>query len=136
MGGYEILEHTADIGLRVRGDSLEELFLEASRGLAEIIGVWKPQEGEEKEILIEAEDLGALLVDWLSEILYLHDARNATIGAVRIERIDHHNVEGSVTLVPMKEPPDEGIQVKAITYHQLKVERSEEGWIGEIYLDV
>lgn len=136
MGGYEILEHTADIGLRVRGESLKELFVEAARGLAEIIGVWQPQNGKKKAITLEADDLGALLVDWLSEILYLHDARNALIGGVVVERIDETGLAGSIVLVPMKEPPDEGIQVKAITYHQLKVERSEGEWRAEIYLDV
>ncbi|MGH2746881.1 MAG: archease [Actinomycetota bacterium] len=136
MGGYEILEHTADIGLRVRGESLEELFGEATRGLAEIIGVWRPQDGEKREITLEADDVGALLVDWLSEILYLHDARDALIAGVLVERVDEKGIAGSVVLVPMKGPPDEGIQVKAITYHQLKVERSEGGWTAEIYLDV
>jgi SHS2 domain-containing protein len=136
MGEYEILEHTADIGLRVRGKSLEELFLEAARGLAEIIGVWKPQDGEKQEITLRADDPGALLVDWLSEILYLHDARNASIAEVQVEQVDEKGIAGSVSLVPMKEPPDEGIQVKAITYHQLKVERSDGGWTAEVYLDV
>lgn len=136
MGGYEILEHTADIGFRARGESLEGLFFEAARGLAEIIGVWKPQEGEDKAISLEANDLGALLVDWLSEILYLHETLDATIGSVRVERVDEGRVDGSIALVPMKEPPDEGIQVKAITYHQLKVERSGEGWAADVYLDV
>lgn len=136
MSPYEILEHTADIGLRAKGATLDELFCETARGLADIIGVWRPGRGERVPVELDADDVGALVVDWLSEIIYLHDARGASIAGVDIARVDERRLAASISLAPLHEQPAEGIQVKAVTYHQLRVERAEGGWIAEVYFDV
>lgn len=133
---YEILEHTADVGLRARGEDLARTIENAVRALAEIIGVWHPGDGERTPIEVESGDAGGLLVDWLSEVLYLHETKNAAIAGVEVTSADERRAEGSVTLVPLRVAPEEGVQVKAITYHQLKVERTGNGWLAEVYVDV
>lgn len=133
---YEILEHTADVGLRARGEDLARTIENAVRALAEIIGVWRPGDGERMPIEVESGDAGGLLVDWLSEILYLHETRNAAIAGIEVTSADERRAEGSVTLVPLRAAPEEGVQVKAITYHQLKVEQTGNGWLAEVYVDV
>lgn len=133
---FEILEHTADVGLRARGKDLGTTIENAVRALAEIIGVWQPGEGDRIPIEAESGDAGGLLVDWLSEVLYLHETRNAAIAGIEVTSADDRRAEGSVTLVPLQAAPDEGVQVKAITYHQLKVERDEDGWLAEVFVDV
>jgi SHS2 domain-containing protein len=135
--GYEILEHTADIGLEASESSLEELFVTATRGMAEIAGVWRPGDGKEVLIEVEAGNLGSLLVDWLSEVLYLHDSRGDAIAAAQISEVsEEKGVRGSVRLAPLGEDSSEGVQIKAVTYHQLRVERDREGWIAQLYFDI
>ncbi len=136
MGGFEILEHTADVGIRSFGDSIEETFEQATRGLAEILGAWRPGDGQRVDVELEGSDLEALLVDWLNEVLYLQDARDGVICDMEVLEVDDARVVGSVAFAPRGEQPLEGTAVKAITYHQLKVERTPGGWVAEVYVDV
>ena len=133
--GFELLEHTADVGIRARGASVEEAFEQATRGLADVLGAWRPGPGDRTEIALEGHDLGGLLVDWLNEVLYLHEVREAALGGVRVDRVAGGRVDGSVVLVSDAAPP-EGISVKAATYHHLRVTPSRGGWLVEVYLDV
>jgi SHS2 domain-containing protein len=87
MANFEILEHTADVGILAEGASLGEVFEQAALGLADIMGIHAPGGGEMLDIEVEATDAGALLVDWLSEILWLHDSRDALLGSVEAVEI-------------------------------------------------
>ena len=90
LRGHEVIEHTADIGLRVWAPSLEDVFAEAAIGL---IGVMGSAEGDAitEHVALEAADLDALLVDWLSEVLFLFEARNVVPQDVRV-RIDRERI--------------------------------------------
>jgi len=136
MGGFELLEHTADVGIRARGATLEEAFEQASLGLAEVLGALRPGSGEQVAVEVSAGDPGALLVDWLNEVLWLHETRgHAAIAAVRVERVTGDRAAGSVTF-SSTDPPADGTLVKAVTYHRLRVGRDADGWLAEVYLDV
>ena len=135
MSGYEILEHTADVGLRAWGPSLEGCFSQATWGLAEIIGIAAPGPGERVRIEVTATDLGGLLVDWLSEVLYLHDSRDALLAGVEVDSVEPEVARGTITLAE-RDRPVEGTQVKAITYHRLSVVRAGDRFVAEVYLDV
>jgi SHS2 domain-containing protein len=136
MEGYELLEHTADVGVRARGATLEEVFEQATLGLAEVLGALRPGPGEAVAVEVTAGDPGALLVDWLNEVLWLHETRgHAAIAAVRVERAGGDRAAGSVTF-SSTDPPADGTFVKAVTYHRLRVGRDAGGWLAEVYLDV
>jgi len=133
--GFEILEHTADVGVRGWGPTLEEAFRQASLGLLDIVGVWHPGSGEREVIEVEGRDLGALLVDWLSEILYLQDTRDVVVTDLEVSSVHEGRAKGWVELA--SRPVDiEGTAVKAITYHQLVVEPRGESWIAQAFLDI
>jgi SHS2 domain-containing protein len=136
MGDFQVLDHTADVGIRATGASLEETFEAATRGLASIQGAWRPPEGGDHRIAVEGGDLGAMLVEWLSEVLYLQDSRDAVIAGVKVDRVSDDGVVGRITLAPRGDEVLEGTAVKAITYHQLCVERDGDGWVAEYYVDV
>lgn len=136
MSPYEILEHTADIGLLARGETPEQVFEDATVGMLEIAGVWHPGDGATVEIEVEGPDLAAVLVDWLSEVLYVQDARNLSIGGVNVEAVSQHSAKGSVSVRPFTGDASEGVQIKAVTYHQLSVEQTNEGWTARVFFDV
>jgi SHS2 domain-containing protein len=136
MGGFELLEHTADVGVRARGATLEEAFEQATLGLAEVLGAWRPGQGETVAVEVTAGDTAGLLVDWLNEVLWLHETRgHAAIAGVRVERAGAGRAAGSVTFSSTA-PPADGTFVKAVTYHRLRVDRDAGGWLAEVYLDV
>ena len=136
-GGFELLEHTADVGIRARGATLEEVFEHATEGLAEVLGALRLEgRGEVVPVEVAAADPGGLLVDWLNEVLWLREVREAVVAGVRVERVGDGTAVGSVVLGGGGPGPD-GTFVKAATYHRLRVEPDPAGgWLAEVYLDV
>jgi SHS2 domain-containing protein len=136
---YEVLEHTADIGLLARADSLESVFREASVGMLEIAGSFhpgQPGEGRPIPVSVEANDLAGVLVDWLSEVLYVQDSRGDSVAEVALDLVSETAAAGHVLVRPFAGDPSEGVQIKAVTYHQLAVERGAQGWYAKVFFDV
>jgi len=136
--GFRILEHPADMGIEAHGQSLKEVFEFAALGLLSIIvdpGTVDP--GEERYIKLKGSDLENLLVKWLSEILFLYDGEDFVVSEVSIERLNSKELEAIVT----GEEVDARkhvfkMDVKAVTYHQLKIEEREDGCMIRVFLDI
>jgi SHS2 domain-containing protein len=135
---HEIFEHTADLGLRIRADDLRGLFEEAARALfsAIVANLDEVRPVDEVTFKIEGTERDELLRDWLAELLYTFDTRHLLL--VRFEvRLD----EAGLTATARGEPFDPrrheiGAELKAVTYHGLKVERQQDGWLAEVIVDV
>lgn len=135
-GRFEFLEHTADIGLRLSGDSPEEVLEAAGQGLAALQGAWFPGEGAERAVEVSAGDLAGLLVVWLDELLYLHEAEDLVFGGFRVERAEPEGLHAGILAAPRGDRSLEAVGVKAATYHGLRFERRNGGWVADVYLDV
>lgn len=139
MARFEILEHTADVGIRAEGVDLSAVFEQATLGLLDIVGTWAParEAAEEVELAIEADDVGALLVDWLGEVIYIGDSRDAVVTAIEMSEVTEHRAAGTLGIAPRDEAAYEGgTQVKAITYHRLAVDQTDGAWSATVYVDV
>ena len=135
MNSFEIVEHTADVGVAARGDTLEEAFRQTALGMLDIMGAYVSGPGEDVRIEVAARDEPALLVEWLSEILYLHESSDAVVTRISVDDVSEGRARGSVTLAP-RATQLEGTAVKAITYHQLEVERDDDDWRIRVFLDI
>ena len=138
MGSHEVVEHTADVGVTATGATTEEVFTEVTLGLLEITGTARPGEPG-TEVTIElgpAPDLGALLVDWLGEVLYHQDARDSLITSVEVMSIGDHGLRGRIGVRPRGDEVPEGTPVKAVTYHQLVVELRDGVWTAQVFFDI
>jgi SHS2 domain-containing protein len=135
---FELFEHTADIGLRVRAADLPELFRDAARALFSVMvaNLDEVRPVQDVALRIEAGQLDDLLHDWLAELLYTFDARHLVLSAFEV------NVEPPcLTAVARGEPLDPqrhhlGMEVKAITYHGLKLEHQDGDWLAEVIMDI
>lgn len=134
-GRFELLEHTADVGIRAAGEDLDEVFAAAAEGLATIMGAWFPGEGEPRDVEVEAPDREALLVAWLDELIYLHEAEDLVFGGFE-PRVEETRLRARVLAAARRGRPLEGQWVKAATYHGLRVEREGTGWAARVYVDV
>jgi SHS2 domain-containing protein len=131
--GYEILEHTADAGLRAWAPDLSGVLEQAALGLIAVMGIAQGEVTRTERVTLEAPDGVALLVDWLSEVLFLFDARGfvpVAVHAVAAEwRVD-------AELSGTGEIEQAGAVVKAVTYHDAHLERTPSGYGARVYLDV
>ena len=135
MGGYEIIEHTADVGIEATDPSLEGVFEQIAHGLFEILGAWQPGRGELIEMQLEPADNAGLLVDWLNELLYIQDTRDIVFTALDVGSIDDRGLSATIGIKPRATGLD-GTAVKAATFHRLSVEQRDGAWHARIYLDV
>jgi SHS2 domain-containing protein len=136
MSGYEILEHTADVGLRALSPSVTTLFEQTTRGLCDIAGIWHEGPGSSVAIDVEARDREGLMVDWLNEVLYLHDSRNVAVCSVEVDEVSDQRARGHIAVRPLREGAETAIQVKAVTYHQIDVHETPSGWSATVFFDI
>jgi SHS2 domain-containing protein len=138
MKHFEVLDHTADIGLIVYGEDLKTLFENAGKAFFHLItDLKKVKRRVEKRIEIKGENLERLMVDWLSELLYLHDVENLLFKGFKVESVG----EGGLKARVKGEPFQEGVHViktgvKAVTYHQIEVRKENGRWRAQIIFDL
>ena len=135
---YELFEHTADLGLRVRCTTLGGLFEEAARALFSVIAAnpdsIRPLQKMTFEIAGSRRD--DLLFDWLAELLWTFDTHHVLLSQFEVDVRD-----AGLTATARGEPLDPGrheiaVEVKAVTWHALKVQQHPEGWLAEVIVDV
>ncbi len=134
---YEHFEHTADLGLRVTAPDLPRLFEDAAAGLFAMIVEPLPRTGDwERALRVEGERYDYLLVDWLSELLYLFESERVVLGRFDV-CLDGTTLAAKVGGEPLDATRGRLLhEVKAITYHGLTVERSGDGWLAEVIVDI
>ncbi len=141
MGSFEILEHPADIGFSFQGETLEEAFVQAGRALLFLQGgeeaLRSLSSNERVSIEVEGNDLLEVLYDWLSEILFFFDSEQLLLGEFHFEKLDEHGAKASVGGQKFDQTKFETpYYVKAITYHEMKLEKGEGGWHGRVFVDI
>lgn len=138
MRPYRLLEHTADIRLRIYGRSLRGLFQNAVCALTDTLTDFqKVKKKISKRIRITAENRELLLVRLLQELLFLFDARGFVVRRLEFIRFDDKMIMARAW--GEKFSPARHLsktEVKAVTYHQLKVERQKGRWVAEVVFDV
>jgi SHS2 domain-containing protein len=138
MKRFKVLDHTADIGLIVYGENLKALFENAGEAFFHLVtDLRKVRSRTERRIEIQGEILERLMVDWLTELLYLHDVENLLFKKFKVESIGEAGLKAMVK----GEPFQEGVhviktEVKAVTYHRIEVRKENRGWRAQIIFDL
>jgi len=135
---YEVFDHTADIGLRVQAEDRPSLFVEAARALFSLL-VLNPRDVravEQRSYEIAGEQDDYLLFDWLSELLYTFETEHLLLSQFQVE-LSGTGLQATCRGEPLDRTRHQlDHEVKAITYHGLKVEPSGSGWMAEIIVDI
>lgn len=135
---YEVVAHTADVGLNVEGKTRAEFFENAARGMLSLMtDPAKVEPARRVKIMVSATDWENLLVDWLHELLYLATVKRMAIGSVRVERIDPFILKAEVSGETF-DPSRHSLyrEIKAATYHGLKISESPAGLSAQIIFDI
>ncbi|MBN2475689.1 MAG: archease [Pirellulales bacterium] len=135
---HEIFEHTADLGLRIRADDLDGLFAEAARAMfsAIVTNLGQVHPRQTVSLQLEGDRHDELLRDWLGELLYAFHADHMLFCEFEVRLTDT-----GLTATARGESIDTGrheidAELKAVTYHGLKLQREGEGWLAEVIVDI
>jgi SHS2 domain-containing protein len=132
---WEEFEHTADVGLRVRGATLADLFANAARGMLDLAvgGEKTVQEQERVALELQAPDIETLLVDWLTELLYLMEDGSFIPAGVEVVAVEANSLRAEAI---GGAGADLHRHIKAVTYHDLSIEKTEGGYQATVVFDV
>lgn len=131
---YREVDHTADWALHVWASTLEELFVDAARGMYALAGA-TVQHGPEgrRQIEVSAEDYESLLVAWLQELLFITESQGVVFQDFRVEALTPSTLRAAALggaagrLTKM---------IKAVTYHNLSIQPVPEGYAATVVFDV
>jgi SHS2 domain-containing protein len=133
---YEILEHKADLKIRAFGKTREELFENAMVGMFEGAKYEKEAKSQKSKVKIKIKsiDLPSLLVDFLSEILYLVETKKLVFEKVEFKKFSENKIEANLIGRPLKRM---GVHIKGVTYHDLDIHQEKDGtWEATVLFDI
>jgi len=139
---YKVIEHMADIGLQVFGETKEKLFQNAAWGMFSIItgssALYKNENENYWTIKCKGSNTEELLVEWLSELLYIHSTDFIILNDFVIERLTDNSLLAQTGGIKIKESPfDIEKEIKAVTYHNLQVLKNKKGsWEATVVFDI
>jgi SHS2 domain-containing protein len=135
---FEIIDHTADVGIIAYGTDIKELFSNAALALFSLIT--EPENVEEKlhlDLEVNSEGRDSLLVEWLNELIYLFDVKHILFNRFDIGSLTHNQLKATCygeKFDPMKHKIKVG--VKAATYHMLQLDKNDVGCKARIIFDI
>lgn len=137
QGSFQFIDHTADVGILVKAETLEGMFETAALGFSELITeVDSLNCLIQRQFRLQEDDLETLLVSWLQELLYLLDTEGLIFGRFQVHCQDlelQATAWGEVFDPAMHTMRTE---IKAVTYHQLEVVEDDQGWKAQVIFDI
>jgi SHS2 domain-containing protein len=136
---FRLLDHTGDMAILVRASSLESLYDGLTRAFFEVLMDTRTIDAAQRVAVTvdDAVDAEDLVVRYLSELLFLHDARGWVFRGARVGRVTDTTIEAEALGEPF-DPERHAIdrQVKAVTHHHLLLSRDRDGWTARCVLDL
>lgn len=138
MDGYRLIDHTADFGLEITGTDPAALFEQAARAVFDLICDTSRLKGSHRQAIeIRGDDWADLMINWLRELLYCWNGEERLVAGVDIESIGPNFLRAKVASDDYH-PGQHEIrnEIKAVTYHQIRVEPTADGWMARVILDI
>lgn len=137
MVRVEQIDHTADVGLRVEAGSLDELFTASARAMFEVIADLDNVRNQLAiRVNLQADDVESLFVKWLSELNYRHTTEEMLFSQFKIRELNEQRISASAWGEPIRAEHVIHTEIKAITYHHLKVEQRGASWYAQFIFDM
>ena len=135
MKKFELLEHRADLKIRIFGQDLTKLFINAGLAIAEQQNPTAKNQPSEKweSIEINSPDLNSLLVDWLNEILSCSDLNKKVYNNFQIKELSENYLRAQIA---GQKVDQKQIDIKAATYHELKIKKIDNHWQVIVIFDI
>jgi len=135
---YQIIDHTADLGIIVKGVDEKALFITAAQAMTDLMVTGDVvRKTVIKDVSLQGDDFPDLMVKWLGEILYLFNGEKLVMHSIEIKSISPVMLQSTLTLSTF-EPKHHEVkrEIKAVTYHQIFVGKVNDGWQARIIFDI
>lgn len=134
MKKFEMLEHISDLKIKVFGKDIKEIFENAMIGMFEGARYQEEEKEVKREIKVSSQDLPSLLVNFLSETLYLSEVNQEVYNQAQFKKFTDKEIEGILLGKKLKRM---GIVIKGVTYHNLDIQQKKDGnWEATILFDI
>ena len=135
---FEIIDHTADIGIVAYGADIKLVFANAALGLFNLMADLDDfEEGLQRELELSAEDVEVLLIEWLNELIYIFDVEHIIFKKFEIEKLTSTQVKARCFGEKMK-PEQHKLkrEIKAATYHMLRISKEDGTYKVQVIFDI
>ena len=135
---FEVIDHTADIGIIAYGADIKQVFANAALGLFNLMAdLDNPKEDIKREIELSAEDVEILLVEWLNELIYISDVEHIIFKRFEINELSSTQLRATCFGEKIK-PGQHRLkrEIKAATYHMLRLNKENGGYKVQIIFDI
>ncbi|HNQ84068.1 MAG TPA: archease [Bacteroidales bacterium] len=144
MKKYKLIDHTADIGCEIYGGTRKELFANSVVALFELMlgrkTISRTNENpalETKSLTVEGEDLEDLFINFLREVLYLFNGEGWVVVSCQPLQLTTKHIVARLTGEPYISTKHQvKMEIKAVTYHGLRVKKTKTGWVGRVIYDI
>ncbi len=138
MKPFEIIEHTADIGIVAYGADIKQVFANAALGLFNLMAdLGNLKEGVKREIELSAEDIEVLLVQWLNELIYISEVEHVLFKRFEINELSNTRLKAACFGEKIKAGQHRlKREIKAATYHMLKLNKENGSYQVRIIFDI
>jgi len=135
---FLLIDHTADLGLEIKGSDPSDLFKKAGKALLQIMfGDISSDRTTFISVSLSGDDLPDLMVRWLTEILYLFEGEHLVAADIKIDSLSPVALDATIGITPFDPLQHELIrEIKAVTYHQIEVTDKNGIWSARIILDI
>jgi len=135
---FEIIDHTADIGIVVHGADIKQVFANAALGLFNLMAdLDNLKEDTKREIKLSAEDVEVLLIEWLNELIYISEVEHIIFKKFEIDELSNTNLKATCFGEKIK-PGQHRLkrEIKAATYHMLRINKENGSYKVQIIFDI
>ena len=138
MKRYEQVPHTADLAARIYGKDLPGLFENAAYAMFDLIGDLKALETDETaKVKVEAGDTESLLISWLNELLYVSYVKQALFSEIHVLSLEEKELTAEIKGQKLKGCTKRlRTEIKAATYHDLEIQKTDEGYVVTVVFDI
>ena len=136
--GFEIIDHTADIGVIAYGADLKQVFANAAFGLFSLMADLDDiKENTQREIELSSEDEDFLLVEWLNELIYIFDVEHVIFKRFEIDDLTSNKIKARCFGEEIKQEQHKlKREIKAATYYMLRITKDNGGYKVQVIFDV
>lgn len=140
MKSYKILNHTADLRIKIFGKGIEDLFINAGYTYFDLVVVVvdrKNRQSEiDKEITVVAPDLHSLFVSWLNELIYIFTVKELVATDFFITQMTTGSIKAQLRCLKLLSQDSIKREIKAATYHKLEILSTNKRYVAQVIFDV